>query len=111
MTRTPRKTVKITGLVRHYHTPKSDHHPYRGIIKTDDDEDYYLEKHGKKSVYTLTLQNLLAQFQDGEAITITVEGFGTHPNAKGFIWMLTKPHTYERIAETKDDGNNRSGES
>lgn len=45
------------------------------------------------------LYKLLANFPDGEHVTITIESHGTHPRAKGYVWMLTKPHHYERVRQ------------
>lgn len=84
---------RIEGIVRHYHVPNSDHCPYSGILHTKDD---------KRSEFTF-INELLKDFSDGEHLMITIESCGTHKNAQGYIWMLTKPHTYERIPTTCKD--------
>ena len=97
-TMVPRTKVEkekvIKGIVRHYHIPNSDHTPYTGVLKDEDDKDL---------PDVITLQRLLDDFPDGEAVTITIEGHGLHKNAKGHIWILTSPHVYERQkVESKD---------
>ena len=78
----------VRGIVRHYTTPRSRHHPYTGILNDPTD----LSKHELKN-----LQQLLDDFPDGEKIEIVVTSQGESHSAHGFVWMLTEPHVYERV--------------
>ena len=80
----------VRGIVRHYKTPKSTHHPYSGILTDPTD----LSKHEIKS-----LQDLIWDFPDGEEVEIVVTSKGESPFARGFVWFLVEPHVYERVPE------------
>jgi len=90
----------VKGIVRRYHVPDRTHCPYVGMLKTEKDE--YPKSH-------LTLQTLLEDASDGEAVIIKVTFHGEHPNAKGYHWMLTKPNHYERIKK-EQAGDKKPGE-
>ena len=83
-----------TGIVRHYRTPGSHHHPYRGILKADDDVGQVDQHSGH---FALSLQSMLEGIPDGHAVTITVADRGAAKSAAGFVYMLTKPNGYERV--------------
>jgi len=78
----------IRGIVRHYKVSGSQHHPYSGILTDPTD----LSKHEIKS-----LQGLFWDFPDGEEVEIVVTSKGESPCAHGFVWLLTEPHSYERV--------------
>lgn len=80
----------VRGIVRHYKTPKSTHHPYSGILTDPTD----LSKHEIKG-----LQDLIWGFPDGEEIEIVVTSKGESSFAHGFVWFLTEPNVYERVPE------------
>jgi len=86
------RIIVKTGIVRHFHLPHSKHTTYDGMLIGDDD----MEESN------VSLQELLSGFEDGDAVKITIESFGMSPAAKGYHWMLTKPHVYERVP--KEDG-------
>ena len=85
---------EITAVVRHYRTPNSDHHPYRGKLKDGTD----LGGNPRKE-----LNDYLAELPDGEKIKITIESFGESPTAHGFVWSLSEPHTYVRMTREEYD--------
>ncbi len=80
----------VRGIVRHYKTKGSRHHPYSGILTDPTD----LSKHEIKG-----LQDLFWDFPDGEEVEIVVTSKGESPFARGFVWFLVEPHVYERVPE------------
>lgn len=86
---------KILGIIRHYHKPNSDHCPYNAIVKelTDLKEIQLDDK----------IHSFLSQAPDGSEVEFTIKIKAVHPATKGFIWCLTKPHTYERIKKERGE--------
>lgn len=81
----------VRGIVRHYYNEDETHTPYTGVLLKEDDKTELGQLcHG-------WLHDLLDEVEDGTAVEITVKFWGKHPNTKGYIWKLTKPHTYERV--------------
>jgi hypothetical protein len=84
------KKIVVKGIVRRYHVPENkNYNPYVGMLMSEEDQHSQFGQ----------MYELLKDVEDGEAITITVECHGIHPNAKGHVWMLTKPNTYERVKD------------
>lgn len=80
----------VRGIVRHYKKKGSTHTPYTGVLTDPTD----LSEHEITG-----LSYILSDFPDGEEIEIVVTSKGKSGAAKGFVWMLTKPHIYERVPE------------
>ena len=85
----------IKGIIRHYYNEDKSHRPYRGVVKELDD---LSARNWREEV-----DNVMAFALDGAEVVITVEVKSVHSASKGYIWKLTKPHTYERVKDNQGD--------
>ena len=92
---------EFEGVVRHYHCADRQvryeingknwlPYSYMGHLK---------EGHDLSGEVKEDIRKYLTTLPDGELVKITIESKGKSSTAVGFVWALTKAHTYERITE------------